>query len=278
MKMFLCGAAALAMCNAALADFGTGYEPRAYSGSPGGTIQTGQDGWYNPVAGSNDFNVFTYADNPYGIPANPAGGGDQFSAGRSSGGTAFARSQRDMSFSAGGLWRASFDFAANFNGALPTADNLGSLSLQPSTTNSYWQTLYTWTDVATATNFDGKYIFHDAAGVQQTAASPGPGWTNLALKTWYRQTTTWDFATNKVTEVTITDLTTGVTSTANPVDWYMFGGAAGAPLPTAIRTFAGGNDGNITAWDNVSVQAIPTPATGLAMLGGLVAMQRRRRA
>lgn len=278
MRMFVFGAAALALCSTAWADYGTGYEAPTYAGSAAGVLQTGQDGWYNPVAGSNDYNVFTYTGNPYGIPANPQGG-DQFSGGRSSGGTAFGRSQRDMSFAAGGLWRATYDFCGAFNGALPTADNLGSFSLQPSATAAYWQSLYTWVDPTVAANFDAKYIFFDAAGVQQTAAVPGPAWANLSLRNWYRQSTLWDFTTNQVLEVSITDLTTGTTTTASPAGWYMVGGAAGGlPIPTAIRTFTGGNDGNITAWDNVSVQAVPAPASGLVMLGGLAAAGRRRRA
>lgn len=278
MRAIVAGAAALSLCSAAWADYGTGYEAPAYAGSAAGVVQTGQDGWYNPVAGSNDFSVFSYAGNPYGIPANPQGQ-DQFSGGRSSGGSAFARSQRDVSFAAGGLWRATYDVCGAFNGALPTADNLGSFSLQPSTTAAYWQSLYTWTDVATASTFDAKYIFFDAAGVQQTAAVPGPAWAGLSLRQWYRQSTLWDFSTNQVLEVSITDLTSGVTTTTNPAGWYMAGGAAGGlPMATAIRTFTGGNDGNITAWDNLSVEAVPAPASGLVLMGGLAAAARRRRA
>lgn len=267
---------ALALCSAARADYGTGYEAPVYSGSAAGVVQTGQDGWYNPVAGSNDYSVYTYTGNPYGIPANPQGG-DQFSGARSSGGSAFGRSQRDVSFAAGGLWKATYDFCGAFNGALPTADNLGSFSLQPSATAAYWQTLYTWVDATTARNFDAKYILFDAAGVQQTAAVPGPAWANLSLNHWYRQTTLWDFTTNQVVEMSITDLLTGITTTTNPVGAYMAGGAAGTlPQATAIRTFTGGNDGNITAWDNVSVEAVPAPASALALLGGLALARRRR--
>src|SRR5688500_9608107 len=53
-------------------------ETPTYTGSPSGTLLSGQDGWYNPIKGSTDWNVYTYADNAMGIVANPAGGGDQF--------------------------------------------------------------------------------------------------------------------------------------------------------------------------------------------------------
>jgi hypothetical protein len=45
--LFLC-------TSAASAQISTGFEPPAYGGSAAGTQLAGQNGWYNPVAGSAD--------------------------------------------------------------------------------------------------------------------------------------------------------------------------------------------------------------------------------
>jgi hypothetical protein len=72
------------------------------------------------------------------------------------------------------------------------------------------------------------------------------------------------------------DLHTGSSTTANPTDWYMTGGAGSAlALPNGMRFFVGGAAGNTMGWDNL--QMIPAPAS-LALLGlGGLAMSRRRR-
>ncbi len=88
-------------CGVAVADFVTGFEPPTYAGSAGGTITTGQDGWYVPVVGSADHMIFTYVGNAWGFPDNPADGGTQFDAGQAQGGSAYARAQRDVDFSRG---------------------------------------------------------------------------------------------------------------------------------------------------------------------------------
>jgi hypothetical protein len=89
--------------------------------------------------------------------------------------------------------------------------------------------------------------------------SPGPAWQNLAVNHWYRQSTTFDFESNRVLSVSITDLDTGTTTTVAPSDWYMLGGASGgAPLPTALRFFVGGDTvtlGNTQGWDNLRIES-----------------------
>jgi hypothetical protein len=258
------GVAAGSICQAQLS---INFEPPTYNASAAGTLLTGQDAWYNPIAGSSDFSAYTYASNAFGIVANPTGG-TQMIAGVCPGGTAFARAQHPFDFSAGGEWTVSWDVVGMFNGTLPAMENLGSFSLQPSTTNRYWQQLMNWgTHAADASAFDINYGVFDTTGLTIAFQSPGPAWQGLAVNHWYHQTTTWSFDSNLITEVTLTDLTTGVTSVANPVGWYLAGGPSSVlPIATDIRVFAGGSgttNGNISAWDNIAVGR-PAPRCGTA--------------
>lgn len=265
----------------------TGFEPPAYAGSATGTLLTGQNGWYVPIAGSPDANVFTYAGNSLGLPANPTGA-TQF-VGGVSGGTVFSRAQLDIPFT-NSQWTFSTDVAHRYNGTLPTAQNLGSFSVAHPTlvAPNFRQLigLHTWVDLNTATNWNMGYLVFDAAGVAIGAAnvpqSPGAEWNNLLVDNWYRESWDVDFSTNQVMALRITNLTTGITTTANPVGWFLAGGAAGTanPLPTAVRYFAGGAVGNVAGWDNLSVQPIPEP-TSIALVAvgllGTIAARRRNR-
>ena len=59
---------------------------------------------------------------------------------------------------------------------LPAVENLGSFSLQPSTTNRYWQQLMNWgTHAATADLFDINYGVFDATGVTHRLPLPRHG-------------------------------------------------------------------------------------------------------
>ena len=80
MKRLLSVLAPFALVGTVCADFVTGFEPAAYSGSGVGVMLNGQQGWYNPVTGSIEPNVFTYAGNAPGFVSNP-GGGSQFASG-----------------------------------------------------------------------------------------------------------------------------------------------------------------------------------------------------
>ena len=81
---------------ASLAAQGYSTNWETFTATPAGTLCSGQDGFYIPaVTGSIDANIYTYAGNTIGIPANP-NGGLNFWAGRSGGGTALARSQRAL--------------------------------------------------------------------------------------------------------------------------------------------------------------------------------------
>jgi hypothetical protein len=266
MRMHFCVGLSLAIAPFGFADFTTDFEPPTYNASPTGIALANQDGWYVPaVAGSIGFNAHTYAGNVYALPANPDGDA-QFAAGRSEGGAAnaFARAQRDFDFSTSQTWCFTWDFACKFDGTPPATDNLASFSLQPGAvsppTNRIFIALNNFMgDHANPTVWGAGYIVHSAAGVQVTQPGlfAGPEWQNLPFNTWFRQTTEVNMTQNRIVSVSITNLTTGATATAAPIDWYLGGGAAPAlPLATSVRFFAGGTTpGNIAAFDNFSISA-----------------------
>lgn len=267
-------------CQTASAQYSSDFE--ALTGSPAGVTLNGQDLFYNPVAGSDSFLVFSYDGNFLGLPANPTGG-EQFVGAAGPGGNVFARSQRDLTYGAGtGLWTTAFDIAVTYTGQLPSAQNLGSFSLSPfstTPTNASYIALARWTDPNTAANWNADYLYFDAGNNFVIASVPDMGFQNLAINHWYRWSTTFDFDTNLITEVSITDITTGATATHNPVGWYLGGGAAGGlPPVTGFRFFAGAGAvaGNTMAFDNITI--VPSPATlALLGLGGLAGITRRRR-
>ncbi|MCC6661730.1 MAG: hypothetical protein IT437_12690 [Phycisphaerales bacterium] len=258
------------------------FEAPVYAGSAAGTPLTtgfgggGQDGWYNPVSGSNDTKVYTVVGNTYNVSANPQGG-DQFQVGDLTPAGGFGRAQHAIAFT-GGKWKATWDCTGLYAGTLPAPDNLGSFSLQPSTTSRYFQQLMAWGSTAigpapnaanytaTADKFHIAYgYFINAAATAPTFATPGPEWRDLPVNHWYRCTVSWDFDTAQVTECTIQDLTTGgplATVDVTPLNWYLFGGPASTkPLPTDVRIFAGGGSGtgpagNVTAFDNISFEKV----------------------
>ncbi len=270
------GGALLLACQAARAQHVTGYEPSVYAGSTAGTIITGQDGFYIPVPDSQDGLVYTYAGNALGLPQNPTGR-EQF-VGVTGGDTAlpvpFARAQRDMVYGAGvGVWTTSFDIAATYVGDLPSADNIGSFSTQvfasPNPSEQTFIALARWSDPATATNWNADYVWFDSAGTQLIESVADPAFQLLLTNHWYRWCTTYDLDTNAIVAVSITDLTSGVTATHNPVDRYMFGGTTGGATgpPTGFRYFAGSNAagaaGNTLGFDNLSVEEGQVPCAAV---------------
>lgn len=275
MRHFAAAAVVLAAAAGASAQYQDNFEAPLYTGSAAGDDLVGQNGYYNPIpASSVSGKVHTYAGNPYGLPQNP-NGGRQFVAAEGPGGGIFSRNQKDTPYTGVGIWTAAYDFAIAYTGVAPASQNLGSFSTQVFPGAATFIALATWTDPATATNWNADYIWFDAAGTQIQAQVPNPAFQNLALNHWYRWSTTWNMATNQILEVAITDLTTNVTTVQPIADRYLFGGAAGAPLPTGFRMFGGGGTaGNVTAWDNISI--IPAPGT-LALLGGALLLAGRRR-
>jgi hypothetical protein len=266
----ICGMAATAAGQVTI-DF----EAPTYNGSASGVLLTngfgggGQDGWYNPVSGSNDTHVFTYLGNPYNIPQNPQGS-SQFQVGRHAGLAAFGRAQRNINFNPGGVWEASWDVLVQYTGVLPAEDNIGSLSLQPSSLSRFWQTIIQWmaSPSSTATHFKLGYGVFITPPYNQTVVpyiSPGPAWENLEVNTWYRQTTRWDFDSAQILTISIQNLSSGAPATIMDVSglgWYLYGGPnSTSPLPTDFRLFTGGGggltlEGNLTAWDNIIFQTV----------------------
>jgi hypothetical protein len=279
-----------AMCAVSFAQFSDNFESE--TGSVTGTLLTngfgggGQNGWYNPVSGSIDSNVYTYAGNALGFSSNPFGGNQFVGMNVATAQTPW-RAQHSVNFSAGGTWTMTYDFNGNFNGTPPAADNLGSVSLQPSATNNIFQTIYQWTSPvdhsANADAFNANIGAASAAGGALTFASPGVAFQSLSLNHWYRESVTWNFTTNQIMSTSIRDLTTGGSTTTVDVSgngWYLSGGqnnVLAQATATDIRLFGSGSAGDIMGYDNFSVAPVPEPAS-MAVLGlGALALLRRRR-
>jgi hypothetical protein len=240
-------ALAIGLAASAEAQYSTDFE--ALTATAAGTPLAGQDGYFiPPVAGSIDFNAFTYAGNTLSIPANPTGGA-QFIAGNGIAGGP-ARAQRNLTYGTG-VWTAGYDICATFTGTLPATQNVGSFSLQNSTTERSFIALSRWTDVATATHWNADYVWADASGVALTEVVNDAAFQNLPINTWFRRETDYDLTTGAIVEVRITNLTTGVTVANQPVGRFLTGTLTALPAPTAFRFFAGGSGaGNVLAFDN----------------------------
>jgi hypothetical protein len=248
----------------AAAQFQTGFEPSdSYAGSDVGTILTEQSGWYVPpptnVASFGDFSVFTYDGNALYLPANPAGA-TQFVGGQGLGAGILPAAQMDFDWSTQTQWTVEYDFAARFNGTLPAYDELGSFSLEPGGTivGGNFIASNTWADRAGATTWNALYIVYDADGKQTTALSPGDDWTNLAVDNWYHQSTTFDLSLNMITSVSITDMTTGTTTTVSPEGWYLRPDVQPSALRFSVGAGGGSFPGNVMGFDNLSI----TPVAG----------------
>ena len=238
------------------ANLSIAFEPPDYSGSPTGVLATGQQGWYLPnVAGSTDEFIFTYDGNALMLPPDP-NGEQQFLGARVSVSGSLNRAQLDYDWSATSVWTVSYDLAVRWNGTLPAVDNNSSFSLQDSNTARYFIALNHWRDFAGATRWDADYQAFTADNLL-TQFTAGPQWNNLPVNHWFRQSHTFDFDSNRILSVSITDLETGVTSTVEPTNWYLNGGATGRPpLPTALRFFIGGDtvtSGNTAGFDNLVI-------------------------
>jgi hypothetical protein len=246
--------------------FYTGFEAPDYNGSSDGVVVTGQQGWYLPdVAGSVDQFVFTYDGNALGLPSNPFGE-DQFVGGQPMQLGDLARAQLNFDWSQATVWTVSYDIATGFNGILPASDFLGSFSLQDSNIARYFIAVNGWVNPDIADHWNALYIVFDSTGlmIDPLGLSPGPAWRNLAVDHWYNQSTTFDFDSNTILSVSITDLDSGDTATFEPTGWYLAGGAVSRPpLPTALRLFVGGGDavpGNVGGYDNLTITAVAGPA------------------
>ncbi len=272
-RMGLCTAAAIGATllagDAANAQFAVGFEAgEGYVGAAFGVPLTGQVGWFIPAAvaaSSVDCEVYDYAANDLGIAGNPCGGGGHFAGGLGPGGGDYARDQHMVPGLLGGdVWGLVFDVAVKYNGVLPAAQNIGSMSTQGAPDAATFVALGKWVDPATAIKWNANYVHYTAAGAIVTEVVPAPGFSGLKPNKWYKWHTKFDFSTNKIVEVAMLDCTTGVLSVFAPVDWYMKGGDAGGSRPDCVRLFAGApaDDGNVFAIDNLFV--VPLESAGAA--------------
>lgn len=260
--------AALSAFSMAHSLFISGFE--GLTASAAGTPLSGQEGWYVPaVAGTIDLNAWTYAGNALTLPAHPQGS-TKFIGNISQGGTALARGQRATTFSSGPNY-FQYDFCARYNGTLPATDNVASFSHQPSTTVRGLIALVTWSDITTAVAVDQDFNVYDSAGVALLNQNAGPAWTALPVNNWYRNEIWYDFTTNAVTQIAITDLQTGIRTVANPTGWFLQGGSTGGTftIPTDVRFFVGGaTAGNAAGFDNFIVGTPPlAPSTATIVSG-----------
>lgn len=222
--------------------------------SPNGTLLTGQDQWTLPT-GSTDYYAFLYAGNTLNLPPNP-GGGNVFVSGTAQLNALYGRAQRVVNYGMGtGRWTLAYDVAALFTLAPPAADNLGSISLQPSATAKHFISLMRWVAPATPTAWKQSFVYYSAANVSVTADIPDANFTNLPVNKWYHVEVDFNFTSNKIDEIRLKDVGGTTTWRHAPTDWYLFGGATTTPpLPTDLRLFSGGSAGNTLAFDNIVLE------------------------
>ncbi len=248
---------ALALAGSAFGQYDTGFETSdGINASPGGTVLTGQDSFYLPSG--VDYWAMTYAGNTFGVATNPTGGA-QFAAGQGLGSPNFSRGQRDIAWPAPQA-TMEYDVACLYVGDPGlAANNLGSFSLQPYPGSASAIHLFSYPNPADPTIWQAGYLAYNADGTSMAAPGtiPGPAWATLSMNHWYRFQTKVDFTTNQMTEASITDLTTMVTTTAALSGVYLEGGSAGGrPAPTGFRMFSGGsNVGNVVCFDNLEIKA-----------------------
>ncbi len=255
----------------AAAQFADDFE--SHLADPAGVVLPPQGGWVNPVAGSIDFMTYTYAGNTLGVAPHPTGGGAQFIAATRT--TNCGRAQHAGAFAPSGLQNMTFDVYPTFTGTLPAANNIGSVSLQPSTTSRTLIALMTWGDLAGATTWNADFQYWTAAnatattGTTASTAGTLPAcFMGLPTNRWYRWSITWDWDTNDIVEITLLDLASGTMRWNRPTGWSLRGGplnVGAQPMPVDIRFFAGGGSctntgagsgaGNTSVYDNLSIGA-----------------------
>ena len=244
-----------------------------------GTV-VGQNGWYQPVDGSNDLFVVNYNDGAnFNVSGNPDGGAQVLAGTSLNAPATFARSQGFSDFSGGPIYTMCIDFWADCPPPAITTSNVGSFSMQPFGATPYTcqglNTLFYYNDDAAG---DGVYSIawnlHNSDGSDLGGfwgpddlggTWPGGPWSNLQLRSWYRASYVLDFSTGQVMKLGIKNLASGEGHVFNCAgaaagfsddgNWYMAGGANNAtalPRPTEFRTFVGGQgNGNVMAFDNI---------------------------
>lgn len=237
------------------AQYATDFESLAASAT--GTAIAGQDGYYVPTAGGNSGSVYTYAGNALGIAPNPNGAA-QFYVGQSVGGT-FARSQRTITLPSGAV-HIGFDVLCNYAGTATPTNNIGSFSFQDSMTSTYVNLLARWPTGVTfpPTTWNADYVLGPTATGTQSVL-PDPAFQNLDVGVWHRWEVTADLVAGVYLDFTITNGTTGVTTTYTPSPPAALPGQ-GTAQPTDFRLFTGGNE-NVFAIDNLIIDYAATYTT-----------------
>jgi|GEM_PF-4423129 len=242
-------------------------------------ILPGQDNWFQPVAGSNEWNVVGYEDEAmFNIALNPAGGGELcVAATANASANGFARGQRFVDWSSNDSYTVCFDFYADYQGDETLhASNVGSISTQPfgattAPSNQGTNTLFYYNiDGDITSDYSISWPIYDAAGGSDGAfynpddlagTWPAGPFSTLKLRKWYRVSYVMNFVTGELGGVGIEDLSNGSGGAyiPDPGSWHIAGGAGNAlalPRPDQLRFFVGGQgNGNVVAIDNINITA-----------------------
>ena len=179
----------------------------------------------------------------------------------------YGRTERKVAY-CGDKFTLGFDVLALFTGTGTSADNLGSVSLQSSSTDRYFIALPRWSTVGSTWKMS-TVQFNSTGGT--VYSDPSSSFQNLALNKWYRWEVDFDLKANTITELRLTDLSTQKTVKYQPTGWYLAGGASSTlPRPTALRLFAGTSSvaGNTLAFDNLSLTLNETGQKAVANVYG----------
>lgn len=247
----------------------TGFEILdGFAASAFGTILTGQNAYYVPQGGkSADLQAFTYADNALELPLNPRGG-QQFVGGAAPGDRLPSKAQRDISFDPNSC-EFGFDIVVSHRGGRPADKAIGGVSIEQFSGPQLMVAIATWSDPNLATTWDAEYIWYDAAGQQLQERVPAAAFQNMPADHWYQWGTLVDFLSNRITAVSIMDLSTMEIVVYEPPDRYLSGGqsrVSARPSPMSFRLFLAGSEssGNILGIDNIGF--LPPDVTQRMML------------
>ncbi len=268
--MLILGASVLASAIAgAQPRWCTGFEPPLYRGLPQGVPLNGQDGWQG--SGWNPFLVFTYRQNALSIPPNP-NGESQFIGAEGAGHEPPPVAQHEFDWVNAPGWTVRYDFCIGAPGEIAVPARIGRFSLEPLSSAipiRNFQSCWQWhSDRNPAAGFDILYAVYNADGSAQPLRSPGAAWQQLRADRWYRLRTTFDFITNRILKIAITDLQSRQTTVAFPQGWYLQGGArTTAQYPTGLSFALGFTPGplagNRLAIDNLCIfPAVPADVDG----------------
>jgi hypothetical protein len=236
------------------------FEPPTYNGSApvsGGIPLGGQNGWVTP-SGFGDALVFTYSGTP--IPVAPGSGNTQF--------VAVQQNDEDeigVSFAGSSEWAITFDVLVyGFSGSNYSA---GSLYLF---TYGVGYQLRAFSAVGANGTWNAAYDVFNPDGTPLGYQDPGVGFDGLLMDQWYQEQIVLSTTSNQILSVSIDG------ATYDPTAWYLRGGASASFDVTGMGIYGIGTLG----FDNISLDAVPEPASGLLWLAGagvLCCLRGRRR-